>query len=84
MDTGITSRGLIDRLVSHPHRQPIAPYPNWSPLHDKSKRPYEFAGPGLTRQAYINIFTAGGETGWWDEHGVPGPWPEDFLPPDSG
>lgn len=46
--------------------------------------PYEFAGPGLTRQAYINILTTGGETGWWDEHGVPAPWPEDFLDPDSG
>ena len=24
------------------------------------------------------------ETGWWGEHGVPAPWPDDFLDPNSG
>ena len=46
--------------------------------------PYEFAGPGLTRQNYLGILATGDETGWWDEHGVPAPWPEDFLDPNSG
>ena len=27
---------------------------------------------------------AGHETGWWNEHGLPAPWPEDFLDPNSG
>jgi hypothetical protein len=46
--------------------------------------PYEFAGPGLTRQTYLDILAAGQDTGWWDEHGVPAPWPEDFNDPHSG
>ena len=27
---------------------------------------------------------AGGNTGWWDDHGRPAPWPDDFFDPDSG
>ena len=27
---------------------------------------------------------AGHETGWWDDNGIPAPWPEDFLDPNSG
>lgn len=46
--------------------------------------PYDFIGPGLTHQAYLDILAAGGETGWWDEHGTPAPWPADFTDPDSG
>ena len=23
--------------------------------------------------------TTGKETGWWDDHGQPAPWPEDFF-----
>ena len=45
--------------------------------------PNEF-GPGLTRQAYLHQLTETGHTGWHDEHGVPAPWPDDFLDPDSG
>jgi hypothetical protein len=45
---------------------------------------FDFIGPGRTRQEYFDILAAGGETGWWDEHGMPAPWPEDFLDPDSG
>ena len=46
--------------------------------------PFELPGPGLTRQAYLELLAAGHDTGWWDEHGKPAPWPKDFLDPDSG
>ena len=26
---------------------------------------------------------ADGDTGWWDEHGRPAPWPEDYWLPDG-
>jgi hypothetical protein len=26
---------------------------------------------------------AGGETGWWNEHGLPAPWPADFFDSDT-
>lgn len=26
---------------------------------------------------------AGNETGWWNEHGQPAPWPDDFFNPDT-
>ncbi|MDQ0093388.1 hypothetical protein [Paeniglutamicibacter psychrophenolicus] len=29
------------------------------------------------------LLAAGHETGWWDEHGRPAPWPEDFWLPDG-
>ena len=29
------------------------------------------------------ILADGGYTGWWDEHGVPAPWPDDFFDPDT-
>lgn len=32
----------------------------------------------------LAILAAGGETGWWDEHGVPAPWPHDFFDADTG
>ena len=41
-------------------------------------------GPGLPRQTYLDILAAGEETGWWDEHGIPAPWPDDFIDPNSG
>ena len=37
-------------------------------------------GPGHSQAA----LAAGHETGWWNEHGLPAPWPEDFLDPNSG
>ena len=39
--------------------------------------PQPYAGPGPA------LFLAGGITGWWDDHGVPAPWPDDFFDPDS-
>jgi hypothetical protein len=41
-------------------------------------------GPGFTRAEYLRALAAGYETGWWDDRGVPAPWPEDFLDPNSG
>jgi hypothetical protein len=35
------------------------------------------------RQHDLAILAAGGETGWWDEHGVPAPWPDDFFDADT-
>jgi hypothetical protein len=46
--------------------------------------PIKLPGPGLTRPSYLKLLAAGHDTGWWDEHGKPAPWPEDFLDPDSG
>lgn len=46
--------------------------------------PFDFIGPGRARQEYLDILAAGGETGWWDECGIPAPWPEDFLDLNSG
>ena len=45
---------------------------------------FDWPGPGLPLQAYLALLATGHETGWWDEHGNPAPWPEDFLDPDSG
>lgn len=41
-------------------------------------------GPGLTRQTYLDQLTDTGYTGWYDEYGIPAPWPDDFCDPDSG
>jgi hypothetical protein len=41
-------------------------------------------GPGFTQAEYLRALRAGYETGWWDDNGVPAPWPEDFLDPNSG
>jgi hypothetical protein len=41
-------------------------------------------GPGFTQAEYLHALAAGYETGWWDEHGVPAPWPDDILNPNSG
>ena len=29
------------------------------------------------------LLAAGHETGWWDEHGHPAPWPGDIFDPDN-
>ena len=39
---------------------------------------------GISRANDLALLAAGIETGWWDEHGVPAPWPEDFFDPNSG
>ena len=41
-------------------------------------------GPGWSRQDYLGQLASTGYTGWYDNNGVPAPWPEDFLDPDSG
>ncbi|MCB0929107.1 MAG: hypothetical protein U0R77_04810 [Mycolicibacterium insubricum] len=46
--------------------------------------PYEFVGPGMPNQFYLNQLAATGYTGWYDENGVAAPWPEDFCDPGSG
>ena len=46
--------------------------------------PFDLPGPGLTQQAYLDLLATGHQTGYWDEHGQPAPWPDDFLDPDSG
>jgi hypothetical protein len=33
-------------------------------------------GPGHTQADYQRALAAGYETGYWDEHGIPAPWPE--------
>jgi hypothetical protein len=35
------------------------------------------------RERDLAILAAGGNTGWWDEHGIPAPWPDDFFDPDT-
>jgi hypothetical protein len=37
-----------------------------------------------TREHDLALLAAGEMTGWWDQHGVPAPWPEDFFDPNSG
>jgi len=31
----------------------------------------------------LATLAAGGETGWWNEHGHPAPWPADFFDSDT-
>jgi hypothetical protein len=38
----------------------------------------------LRQAEYLRALRAGYETGWWDDRGIPAPWPEDFLDPNSG
>ena len=33
-------------------------------------------GPGHTQAEYLRALTAGYETGYWNERGIPAPWPE--------
>jgi hypothetical protein len=37
-----------------------------------------FPGPGLSRQDYLQLLHDGHETGFWNEHGQPAPWPDDI------
>ena len=39
--------------------------------------------PTNQRQHDLAILATGGCTGWWDEHGQPAPWPDDFFDPDT-
>ena len=41
-------------------------------------------GPGHSQADYLRALAAGYETGWWDERGIPAPWPDDSLHPNSG
>jgi hypothetical protein len=41
-------------------------------------------GPGFTQAEYLRALAAGYETGWWNDRGVPAPWPDDYLDPNSG
>ena len=45
---------------------------------------YEVVGPGMPSRFYLDQLAATGYTGWYDQHGIPAPWPEDFCDPDSG
>jgi len=40
--------------------------------------------PKSQRERDLAILEAGDYTGWWDDHGRPAPWPDDFFDPDSG
>ena len=44
-------------------------------------------GPGHTQADYLRALAAGYETGYWDERGIPAPWPggqtEWPKPPDT-
>jgi hypothetical protein len=41
-------------------------------------------GPRGRHEISVAMLAAGHETGWWDDHGNPAPWPADFHHPDSG
>jgi hypothetical protein len=40
-------------------------------------------GPGFTQAEYLRALHAGHETGWWNDNGVPAPWPDDFDETDN-
>ena len=35
------------------------------------------------RQRDLELLATGHDTGWWDVHGRPAPWPDDFWLPDG-
>ena len=39
--------------------------------------------PTDQRPQDLALLAADDQTGWWDEHGRPAPWPDDFFDPDS-
>lgn len=39
---------------------------------------------GRSRDEDLTILSAGGETGWWGDHGRPTPWPDNFPDPEAG
>jgi hypothetical protein len=40
--------------------------------------------PGRSHDEDLAHLAAGYQTGWWDDHGQPAPWPDDFFEPHSG
>jgi hypothetical protein len=46
--------------------------------------PDELIGPGIPHRYYLDQLATTGYSGWYDQHGTPAPWPEDFTDPDSG
>lgn len=40
--------------------------------------------PTTQREYDLAILAAGSYTGWWDQHGQPAPFPDDFFDPDTG
>jgi len=46
-------------------------------------RPSDIYGPGHTQAEYLRALAAGYETGWWDDNGTPGPWPNDYNDADT-
>jgi hypothetical protein len=44
----------------------------------KARNGREIPGPGISHEHDLWLLAHGYETGWWDEKGVPAPWPEDF------
>lgn len=39
---------------------------------------------GRTHAEDLALLRAGEETLWWDDRGIPAPWPQDFLDPAAG
>src|SRR4051812_35944597 len=35
-------------------------------------------GPGHNQADYLRPLAAACKTGWWDHHGVPAPWPDNY------
>ena len=46
--------------------------------HQPRPRPLPWAPAHLDHLSDAELLAQGYETGWWDEHGIPAPWPEDF------
>lgn len=46
------------------------------------KKPLDRRG-SISRDNDLALLAAGIETGWWDERGIPAPWPEDFCDPNN-
>ena len=47
-------------------------------------RPHDIHSPGFAQAEYLRALAAGYETGWWDDHGTPAPWPQDFDDTNNG
>lgn len=43
-----------------------------------TRHPHFTPGPGHIPDADLARLTTGHETGFWDEHGNPAPWPDDI------
>jgi hypothetical protein len=53
------------------------------PVGDETSQQRQ-ARSAAQREHDLAVLAAGDETGWWDEHGVPAPWPDDFFDADAG